>query len=596
MNKDVIYIEPEHDITDILANIKGAKSKIVALVPPKKSTVLRSAVNFKLIAKAATKSEKTVVLITSDESLIRLANNVKMPTAKTLQSKPKLPELDDAAEFGDEEEPEASSEEVIDDDAATEEEAKDTKAEKTAKKKDGKKTPSAADIAEASEDSEKDKDDDVEEIIDDEDEEKKSKAKPVAKKNTKVPNFKKYRKFILIGAVVIVLLTALLVWANVIAPAAKISVKVNTSPQNFSKNITLVTDSSKADPENGIFYMEEKTSTKKANADFEATGQKDVGTKATGKITVTRPAGQKVSNNDDLKFSIPKGVTVTISGKEYVTTSAETITSTRTTCALDTFSPYSCTSANASATIGVEAKEVGDSYNIAAANTGITLGVATNKKYTATSTAMTGGTSKIIKIVSEDDVKDAEASLGNGAESEVRSELTSEFNGSYILIGSSFKAKEDKVSTSPHIGEEVGEGITPKIIRETTYVIYAVDRDDIDTYIRAQVKQSIGDDTQDVYSTGLVKDGEEGEDKVFFDSYKEEAGKYTAKLKSTVKTGPRVTPEMVAEKSYGVKVGKVKSILTSINGVGDVNIDTSYFWVTSIPSDPNKVEINITVE
>ena len=53
---------------------------------------------------------------------------------------------------------------------------------------------------------------------------------------------------------------------------------------------------------------------------------------------------------------------------------------------------------------------------------------------------------------------------------------------------------------------------------------------------------------------------------------------------------------MVAEKSYGVKVGKVKSILTSINGVGDVNIDTSYFWVTSIPSDPNKVEINITVE
>ena len=93
-----------------------------------------------------------------------------------------------------------------------------------------------------------------------------------------------------------------------------------------------------------------------------------------------------------------------------------------------------------------------------------------------------------------------------------------------------------------------------------------------------------------------MKDGEEGEDKVFCDSYKEEAGKYTAKLKSTVKTGPRVTPEMVAEKSYGVKVGKVKSILTSINGVGDVNIDTSYFWVTSIPSDPNKVEINITVE
>ena len=101
MNKDVIYIEPEDDITDILVNIKGAKHKIIALVPPKKAGVLHSAVNFKLIAKTAIRKKKTVVLITSDESLLRLAEKVKMPTAKTLQSKPHLPEIDDAEEFGE---------------------------------------------------------------------------------------------------------------------------------------------------------------------------------------------------------------------------------------------------------------------------------------------------------------------------------------------------------------------------------------------------------------------------------------------------------------------------------------------------------------
>ena len=53
---------------------------------------------------------------------------------------------------------------------------------------------------------------------------------------------------------------------------------------------------------------------------------------------------------------------------------------------------------------------------------------------------------------------------------------------------------------------------------------------------------------------------------------------------------------MIAEKSYGEKVGKVKSLLTSINGISSVDIETSYFWVTSIPSDPNKVDITITVE
>ena len=45
MNKDVIYIEPEDDITDIISRIKSSKQKVVALVPPKKLGIMRSAVN-----------------------------------------------------------------------------------------------------------------------------------------------------------------------------------------------------------------------------------------------------------------------------------------------------------------------------------------------------------------------------------------------------------------------------------------------------------------------------------------------------------------------------------------------------------------------
>ena len=165
-----------------------------------------------------------------------------------------------------------------------------------------------------------------------------------------------------------------------------------------------------------------------------------------------------------------------------------------------------------------------------------------------------------------------------------------------MLIGSSFKIAKDELSSSPQLNAEVGDNVTPRVVRKVTYSVLTVDRADIDIFIRAKVAEKMGDNTQDIYSTGLVAEGEEGADKVFFDNYKEDGGKVTAKLKSIVKTGPRVTNEMVAEKSYGVKIGKVKSILTSINGVSDVNIDPSYFWVTSVPSDPNKVEITITVE
>ena len=91
MNKDVIYIEPEDDITDIISKLKGSKQKVVALVPPKKAGVLRSAVNTKLIAKTAKNSEKAVVIVTTDPSLVKLSAIAGIPVAETLQSRPKLP-------------------------------------------------------------------------------------------------------------------------------------------------------------------------------------------------------------------------------------------------------------------------------------------------------------------------------------------------------------------------------------------------------------------------------------------------------------------------------------------------------------------------
>ena len=70
----------------------------------------------------------------------------------------------------------------------------------------------------------------------------------------------------------------------------------------------------------------------------------------------------------------------------------------------------------------------------------------------------------------------------------------------------------------------------------------------------------------------------------------------TAKLKTEYKTGPRVTEEMVAEKSLGKKTGEVQKQLKSINGITDVKIKTSFFWVSTIPNDTNKVEITIETE
>ena len=590
MNKDVIYIEPEQDITDILSNVKAAKHKIIALVPPKKAGVLRSAVNFKLIAKTARQHEKTVVLITTDESLQRLASTVKMPVAKSLQSKPQIPNLEDIVDDDE------AKDDVIEDDKKPVEEEKTEEAveEEPTEEPVLKAAPKKAAPVLAKKPA---KEEVIEGEPEPEEKENTSKAaKAVAKmKGAKIPNFAKYRKFIIAGMIVLILLIGFTVWATAIAPAVSIVVTVRTSSSNFAEKVSFVNHEDKANNKEGVFFLEEKTVTKKAEAEFDATGELDKGTKASGTIIVYRQAGDKVSSDADLNFSIPANTVVKIGDKEFITAeggSANAKESDLTNCVGGLFSPKTCQisgSANVhSAPIKVVAKEIGDAYNVAATKTGITLNLNTNKKYTVESSAMAGGVSKMVKIVSEEDVKAATSGLTAASAKEAREELKSEFGDEYILLGD-MDQSDPKDTVTPNVDEEVADGVKPKVVREVTFKMFAVKKEAVKTFISSKLKENAsGDKTQTVYDTGV--------DKAFFEAFQNTTDESTAKLKSTTITGPKVTEEMVADKSLGKKVGEVKHLLQSINGVSSVSINPNFFWVTSVPSDHNKVQIKITVE
>ena len=589
MNKDVIYIEPEDDITDIIAKVKNAKTKIVALVPPKKAGVLRSVVNFKLIAKTALQHNKTVVLISTDENLVKFAQSVKMPVAKSLSSKPQLA-TDDEAEFGDaDEESDIIEEEPETETSTSKSEKKDVKSDHEKSHKDDKKAEAVK--AKKSE----------EVVTEDEIDEEADTDKKVAKKksNQKVPNIKKYRTQIIIGSVFAVIMVVVLVWAFAFAPAAKVIVHVRTSDQGFSEKIKLTTDQDKEDIDAGIFYMEEKAIEKTASADFEATGEVDKGTKASGTLTVKRTSPVSIVGNGRDAITIPVGTKFTYNGLTYVSTAASTLRAVdgkdfdTDTCKVSTSLVATCDlSKDVTTTVKIEAIENGDKYNMGAVNSGWTASI--SGATPTSSAAISGGTSKIVKIVSKDDLAAAEENLDITGESDAKKELIDENSDDAIVIKSSFNIENGQLSSSPALGEEVNGDTKPKVTKKTTYKVYTVSRDAVSQYIEKTVEEGLGDDTRTVYATGAGKD----EEKViaFFESYKNNNGEYTAKLKSTVKIGPRVTPEMISEKILGQKVGQVSTMLTSINGVADVEINRSYFWVTKIPSDINKVEIEITVD
>ncbi|MGH7241224.1 MAG: hypothetical protein ACREGB_02945, partial [Candidatus Saccharimonadales bacterium] len=93
-NKDTIYIDIDDEITTIIEKVRSSSEKIVAMVLPKRATVLQSIVNMKLLKRSAENAQKSLVLITSEAGLVPLAGTVGLYVARNLQSKPEIPSVD----------------------------------------------------------------------------------------------------------------------------------------------------------------------------------------------------------------------------------------------------------------------------------------------------------------------------------------------------------------------------------------------------------------------------------------------------------------------------------------------------------------------
>lgn len=557
MNKDVVYIEPEDDITDIIARVKGAKQKLVALVPPKKIGVLRSAVNTKLIAKAAKESKKVVVIVTTDPSLIRLAATAQIPVAKTLQSRPKLPSeiIEEVRESG---------EQVIDesdfDDEEFDPEPKNT-------------TPVVSQHSKAQSANAKPVDQD---ITSDELEESDKSNKKSKKSKNNIPTLEKYRKWIILGSVAGVLLIVFLVWAFIFAPSVEIAVSMRTTANNFSENVSFVTNRGSENPEDGVFLLEQQKVEKTSSVEFTATGQKDIGEKASGTLNLVA----NITTKDGL--TVPAGAIFTSNGNNYTTNKAIQFTVGKedgADCLANILLGDGC---EMSASVTATAASSGEKYNVPA---GSTWSSSIGNVSATNPSAFTGGTSNTVTVVSQSDFDKAREKLSSEGREDGKAELIKLFGDDLTTIESSLEISTTDPKSTPAVDEEVKSGVTPKIEATTTYTMYAVSKTAVADFVRAKSEKTLAAD-QKIYAV----------DTPFFENFKKDNNTYTAKLKSSTQTGPKVTEEDVLEKAKGRKIGEVQSLLKSINGVSSVNIKKSVPWINKVPDDANKITIELKVE
>ena len=570
MNKDTFYIEPEDDITDIINHIKASKQKIIALVPPKKLNVLRSSINLKLIARTAKMHDKAIVVVTTDPTLMKMAALSSLPFAKNLSSRPTLPSEFNEADL---EYPAKAKKANPSDEIEINEKAAplgSVSRVRTTNEPAASRTNTNSNLEKNST-----MNLDSEEVAKNpEDEEADNQPK-------KILTLDSLKNRIIIGVVVAVLLIGSFIWAFILAPAAKISVKIKTIAENFSENVSFVTDAKQAASKDGKFFLETASLEKNSEVEFEATGEKNVGDKATGELrliaTFDMSTTTATASRPDVA-TVPQGSAFAYRNLNFLTNQEVKISwdGSISNCDAGRHSGK-CQVAK---TVKATAIEGGAKYNIEAVSSSWQSSVAGVEGYA--NSAFKGGTDKIQKIVTASDITKAKEKLTEA--DGVKEELFEKVPSDDIKIEDSYKKVTADPTSSPAVDQPTENG-KAKLTAKTTYSVNYVDKAAIEEYVKSVVSTRLGSD-QKIYETGNI----------FIEKFQNNNNSVTAKIKATLKTGPEVTEQSVLEKSLGKKVGEVTTLIKSINGVSDVEVNTSFPWVRQIPNDANKVSIKITVE
>jgi hypothetical protein cdiviTM7_03019 len=570
MNKDTFYIEPEDDITDIINHIKASKQKIIALVPPKKLNVLRSSINLKLIARTAKIHDKAIVVVTTDPTLMKMAALSSLPFAKNLSSRPTLPSEFNEADL---EYPAKTKKSGLNEEIEINEKAAPTSSVSRVRTTNEETANRANTTSNLTKNSTMNLD--SEEVAKNpEDEEADNQPK-------KILTLDSLKNRIIIGVVAAILLIGSFIWAFILAPAAKISVKIKTIAENFSENVSFVTDTKQAVSKDGKFFLETASLEKNSEVEFEATGEKNVGDKATGELrliaTFDMSTTTATASRPDVA-TVPQGSAFAYRNLNFLTDQEVKISWDGSISNCDAGRHNG--KCQVAKTVKATAIEGGAKYNIEAVSSGWQSSVAGVEGYA--NSAFKGGTDKIQKIVTASDITKAKEKLteADGAKEELFEKVPSDD----IKIEDSYKKVTADPTSSPAVDQPTENG-KAKLTAKTTYSVNYVDKAAVEEYVKSVVSTRLGGD-QKIYETGNI----------FIEKFQNNNNSVTAKIKATLKTGPEVTEQSVLEKSLGKKVGEVTTLIKSINGVSDVEVNTSFPWVRQIPNDANKVSIKITVE
>jgi hypothetical protein len=556
MKDNALYLEVDEDITSAIDKLQKLTADSVQIVVPKRSTMLQSIINLKLLKKAAADSGKELVLVTNDRIATDLAGRVGLAVAPSLGAEAVMasraeqaPSTADEVIEADDPEPELDPAAVAPAAAATTEQAAKPafKLPRFARREVGDKPAVPAGAAATS---------------------KAATDAPADGSSTgpKVPNFNQMRKRLLwIGAaasLIVVYLVAMYFLAS-----AKVTLYASGNKIDIDLTFTADPDLKQTDVEKGVLAAQAVTLSKDLTGPITPTGKKDVGTKAGGTITVSNGMGVEQTLVAGTQFAAPSGRIFRSNG-EIVVPAAH----------LNSGGDK----VNGQASVAVTADQAGDMFNEAPA--AYTIPKLNNPKVTAQGGQMSGGTSKTITVVTQADIDKAKAEIIEKDKEDGQRALEGRVPSGYTGLKASSQQKVDSATANPGLDQEA---TAATLTLKVTYTELAVKQTEYQELVRAQEQEQIGDDNQ-IYKDGL------GQAEVTMTD-QDRAGRAIFHLTTEAYGGAKLDQAALAKQLAGKKYGDAVDAASRVPGVQRAEVQLSPAWITSVPKRTSQVKVIIEV-
>jgi len=549
---EIIYLEPDEEITSVIDKIKNSKTNSLGLVVPREATILQSVVNLRLLSREAGSLGKDIAIVTTDRIGQNLASQVGLVVYNSIEEqKPKfvppkpVPEPSEVIEIDAKEISKLDNRPPADVSVHHFQEKRKEKSFLPSKPFEVK---TAKGIVSNM-----------------------AKEKPAGfsglNLNQKAKDIKIFKK--LLWPIIAILLILILIATYLLLPKADIIVYVPSD--NYPKTLPLVVskDVKKAD----LVSSTVPGTIIEASADkeekFSSTGKKTIGDKAHGTITIE-------NHLDSNGHAFGAGTKLSSSSKTFLTKEAVTV-------------PGAGVSGGnivpGSIKVEIEAENPGAEYNVKAGRFTI-LGLSANQQegvYGNATDAMTGGMSKEVQVVSSTDYNDAKNKLMTELAATVDADFAKKTKDQKLLDKAILKP-EPVVTSSANIDGEAAD-FTMKVTYKEQVMVFDI--------------TSVKDLLTEVLQTGAPADkmiGIPNDESLGLAVDKTDYDKGVLNL--TANVAAKISPKIDTEKLRSAITGKSRSeainYLQSQTGIQKAEVNLwPVIWFKKLPVLESKVKVRI---